>query len=115
MAGVIVSVAALEVPPPGTPFVGVVTVILAVPGDAISSLNISVVSSDGPWYEVVWGVPLKFTTELVTKFEPFTDKTKEVPAAATLDGWRDEIIGERANTGNSTEVEAPPPGRGLNT
>jgi len=115
LAGVIVSVAALEVPPPGTPFGGVVTVMLAVPGDAISPLIISVVSNDGPWYVVACGVPLKFTTELVTKFEPITNKAKGVLAAATLAGVRDEIEGESANTGNSTEVEAPPPGSGLNT
>src|SRR5579863_10133998 len=61
------------------------------------------------------GVPLKFMTELVTKLEPFTNKANAFPPAGTLEGLMDEMVGERAATGNSTEVEAPPPGSGVNT
>ncbi len=63
---------------------------------------------------VARAVPLKFTTELVTKFEPITNKIGEV-SATTLEGLMDEITGVSADKGNSTEVEAPPPGSGLNT
>ena len=66
-------------------------------------------------YDVAWAIPLKFTTELVTKFEPTTNKADGFPAAAMLEGLMDEMKGRGLNTGNSTEVEAPPPGSGLNT
>ena len=115
MGGKIVSVTALEVPPPGTPFEGVVTVILAVPWATISDVTISTVISVGPWYDVAWAMPLKFTTELVTKFEPKTNRANWFAPAGMLEGLMDEMMGERADIGNSTEVEAPPPGSGLNT
>lgn len=115
VGAVIVSVTVLEVPPPGTPFVGVVTVILAVPWDAICAGVISEVINDGLANDVAWGMPLKLTTELVTKFEPFTNRAKGGAAAAMLEGLIAEMVGESAATGNSTEVEAPPPGSGLNT
>ena len=54
-------------------------------------------------------------TELVTKLEPTADNVNWILAAITLEGLIDEMTGERADTGNSTEVEAPPPGSGLNT
>src|ERR1039457_218123 len=59
--------------------------------------------------------PLKFTTEPVTKFEPFTVSVNPAPPATTMDGLMDEIVGEGLNTVNPAEVEAPPPGSGLNT
>ena len=58
---------------------------------------------------------MKFTTELVTKFEPMASKLKSFPPAVTLEGLMNERMGKGADTGNSTEVEAPPPGSGLNT
>lgn len=61
------------------------------------------------------GVPLKNTTELLTKLEPITAIVKATPPAVTLVGLMDEICGTGAEIGNSTEVEAPPPGSGLNT
>lgn len=66
-------------------------------------------------YDVGKGVPLKFTTELATKFAPITDRPNGFLPAGRLDGEMDEMIGARADTGNSTDVEAPPPGSGLNT
>jgi hypothetical protein len=73
------------------------------------------VSNVGLSYDVVRGVPLKLTTELVTKPEPFTCKANGLVPAVTLEGLMDEMTGESANTENSTDVEAPPPGSGLNT
>ena len=66
-------------------------------------------------YVVVWGVPLKFMTELATKFKPIAATVNALPPAIALEGKMDEIIGERADRGNGTDVEAPPPGSGLNT
>jgi len=54
-------------------------------------------------------------TELATKLEPIADNVNGILAALTLVGLIDEMTGERADTGNSTDVEAPPPGSGLNT
>src|SRR5215467_211344 len=54
-------------------------------------------------------------TELATKFEPAADKVNWILPAITLVGLRNEITGGSADTGNSTDVEAPPPGSGLNT
>jgi hypothetical protein len=54
-------------------------------------------------------------TELATKLEPTADNVNGILAAVTLEGLIDEMTGERADTGNSTDVEAPPPGSGLNT
>jgi hypothetical protein len=47
-----------EVPPPGTPFEGVVTETVAVPGVPIISLVMGILSSVGPSYCVGWGMPL---------------------------------------------------------
>ena len=58
---------------------------------------------------------MKFTTELATKLAPLTDKAKGSAAAAMLEGLMAEMVGESAATGNSREVEVPPPGSGLNT
>lgn len=110
----IVRVSMLEVPPPGTPFEGVVTEMLAVPCAGISAVGIIIVRRVGLLYTVERAVPLKFTTELVSKFKPITNKIDEV-SATTVEGLMDEMTGERADKGNSTEVEAPPPGSGLNT
>jgi hypothetical protein len=60
-------------------------------------------------------VPLKFTMEPVTKFDPFTVRVNPAAPATALVGLIDEIVGEGLNTVNSTEVEAPPPGSGLKT
>lgn len=73
------------------------------------------VINDGPSNDGAWGVPLKFTTELATKLAPLTDKAKGSAAAAMLEGLMAEMVGESAATGNSREVEVPPPGSGLNT
>ena len=66
----------LEVPPPGTPFEGVVTEMLAVPCATISAVGIVAVRRVGLLYMVARAVPLKFTTELVTKFKPITNKVE---------------------------------------
>jgi len=115
MAGPIVSVAVLDVPPPGTPLEGLVTVILSVPGARISAVKISKKRNPGLTYAVAWSVPLRFTTELVTKPEPNTNNANGIAPAATLEGLMEEMTGEGADTRNSTDVEAPPPGSGLNT
>jgi len=115
MGGTIVSVTVLEVPPPGTPLEGLVPLLLAVPGATMSAVKISNISNPGLLYDVAWAVPLKLTTELVTKPEPVTNMANGLAPAATLDGAIDKMTGEGADTGNSTEVEAPPPGSGLNT
>ena len=115
LADRIVRVKGVEVPPPDTPFAGFITVMLAVPWVTTSAAGIRAVTCTELTYVVVRAVPLKFATELVTKFEPLTVKVKSFPPAVTLEGVMDEMTGEGLNTVNSTDVEAPPPGSGLNT
>src|ERR1700722_4038696 len=115
LGGKIVSVSVLEIPPPVTPFEGFVTEILSVPGLAISATEKTVSSNVGLRYFVVMPVLLTFMTELVTKLEPITARAKEIPPAVMLDGFIDEMAGSGVDTGNSTEVDAPPPGSGLKT
>lgn len=113
--GVIVSVNAPEVPPaPAMPFGGLFTVILTVSGATTWSAVSNTESSVGLIYKVASAVPLKFTMELVTKLVPFTNKPVEMPAGI-LAGFSDEIAGNGLETGNSTDVDAPPPGAGLKT
>src|ERR1035437_759548 len=81
----------------------------------MSPANIAMLSRVELMYVADRAMPLKFTTEPVTKFEPFTVSVNPAPPAATLDGLMDEIVGEGLNTVNPAEVEAPPPGSGLDT
>ena len=113
--GKIVSVTGAEVPPPATPFGGFVTAIAAAPGLVTSVASIAAVSSVGLTYVVERADPLRFTIELVTKFEPFNESVNAVAATTTLVGLIDEMVGNGLKTVNSMDVEAPPPGSGLNT
>jgi len=61
------------------------------------------------------GESLKLISELVAKFAPATNSPIIGPPAARLDGLIIEMAGAKDATGNSTDVEAPPPGSGLNT
>ena len=73
----------------------------------MSVAETAIVSCVGPTYVVDRAVPLKFTMEPVTKFEPFTVSVNPALPATTLVGLMDEIEGEGLNTVNSTEVERP--------
>ena len=94
---VIVNVAELDVPPPG---VGLNTVTLAVPADAISVLLICAVSCPLLTNVVVRGLPFQLTTELDTKFDPFTVSTKLAPPTAVYEG----LIVVMAGTGFATPL-----------
>ncbi len=76
VAGLTVKVWALEVPPPG---VGLVTVIL---NELVAVRSLAGIVADNCvelTYVVVLAEPLKFTTEVDTKFVPFTVKLKPEP------------------------------------
>ena len=81
LTGLIVNVCAFEVPPPS---VGFTTVMLAVPGAAISATVIVAVSCVGETKVVVRAEPFQSTTELETKLVPFTVRVKLVPPATSM-------------------------------
>jgi hypothetical protein len=80
----------LEVPPPGT---GFVTVICAVPIVITSGAKIAAVNCVALTNVVALGAPLKFTTEVFTKFEPFTVNVNALEPATTEDGCSEVIAG----------------------
>jgi hypothetical protein len=113
--GTILNGRVLEIPPPNAPFEGVVTEMLADPTVEISPPGTKpAITVEFP-YDVTSGVPLKFMTELLTKLEPNTSMVRLIRPAETLGGLREEMTGASALMGNSTDVESPPPGSGLNT
>src|SRR4029077_3420006 len=59
--------------------------------------------------------PLKFTTELWIKPVPFTVSVKAVPPAATVEGFKEAIVGAGLLIMNDCALEVPPPGVGLVT
>lgn len=83
-------VCALEVPPPG---VGLVTVMLYVPAVIRSDAGIEAVSLIEELYVVVLGEPAKFTTEVGTKFVPFTVRLNvELPEVLVV-GEMEVVVG----------------------
>jgi hypothetical protein len=86
----IVSVRALEVPPPGA---GVNTVTWAVPATAMSEAGIAAVNRVVETYVVVRFAPFHWMMEPLTKPVPLTVSVKAAPPAARVDGLRLEIAG----------------------
>ena len=107
VATVIVNVCALEVPPPGAPFV---TVTAAVPVAFTSAARIVAVTWVAEITMVVRGEPFQSTTELDTKFVPFTVRVKpELPAEVEV-GEREVVVGTGFVIVKVSEFEVPPPG-----
>src|SRR5512146_1976334 len=109
----IVSVRALEVPPPGA---DVNTVTLAVPRAAMSAAGIAALKRVEDTKVVGRSAPFQCTTESAMKPLPLTVNVKAAPPAVRAVGLMLEITG----TGGSLIVkvralEVPPPGAGLNT
>jgi hypothetical protein len=111
----IVKVCALEVPPPG---VGLKTVTLVVPAEAISAARIEAASWVDETYVVVRAVPFHLTTDPEMKLVPLTVSVKAEPPAVAELGLRLVVVG----TGLSgtlivklCALEVPPPGVGLKT
>jgi hypothetical protein len=114
-AAVIVNVTEFDVPPPG---VGFVTVTAGVPAVATSLARIDAVSCVALTNVVVFAVPLNFTTELLTKFVPFTVSVRAPDPAATVDGESVVTVGPGfvpLVIVNATAFEIPPPGVGFVT
>ena len=82
----------MEVPPPG---VGLNTVTLAVPAMAMSEARIEAVSWVEETYVVVRSAPFQRTTELETKFVPFTVSVKAGPPAVAELGLRLVVVGTK--------------------
>ncbi len=109
----IVSVDALEVPPPGA---DVNTVTETIPAAAMSEAGIATVKRDEETYVVIRLSPFHCTIESLMKPLPFTVSVKAEPPTVRFDGLKFEIVG----AGGSVIVklwalEVPPPGAGLNT
>jgi len=102
----------LERPPPG---VGLETVIGNVPAAAMSANVSCAVNWLGLTNVVVRLLPLKRTTEVLTKFVPFTVKTKAASPAVALAGRMFVVVGTRLLTVRVAAVEVPPDGVGLKT
>ena len=88
-----VRVTGLVVSAPPAPIAGFVTVIVAVPGFAMSLAEMAIVSCTEDLKVVCRATPLKFTTELWTKFEPTTKSVNPAAPATALDGLMPERIG----------------------
>lgn len=86
----IVSVAAVEVPPPGAP---VTTVICAEPGFAMSVALTATLSCVELTYVVVRFVPLNCTTDEGPNPLPLTLSPKAALPATTAGGFKDVIAG----------------------
>ena len=102
-------------PPPGF---GLFTKTAGVPAVATSAARIVAVNCVELTNVVVLFAPPKFTTELETKFVPFTVNVNAIEPAATLVGETDDIVGTgfvAAVTLKLTEFDAPPPGVGFVT
>jgi len=109
---VIVNVCAFEVPPPG---VGFTTVTEAVPVAFTSAARIAAVTCVEETNVVVLAEPFQFTTEVSTKFVPFTVSVKSELLAAMEMGEREVVVGTGFKTVNVCAFEVPPPGAGFTT
>ena len=59
---------------------------------------------------VAFAIPLKFTTDVLTKPEPFTVSVKAAPPAAALVGAIDDAVGAGLLIVKVWALELPPPG-----
>ena len=107
-----VNVLGADVPPPGP---GFVTVTWIVPAVAMSAAEIAAVSWVLLENVVVRAAPFQFTTEVVTKPEPFTVSVKPGPPAVALLGEMEVTFGLGLLIVNVSEFDAPPPGGGFVT
>jgi len=91
-----------------------VTVTRSVPWNAASADVISAVSCAALTKVVARGEPFQLTTELLTKFEPFTVNVRPATLQDAVEDPETEVIagGEIVN---GDPLEVPPPGKGLNT
>jgi hypothetical protein len=115
LAALMVNVFAEEVPPPG---VGLTTVTLAVPADAMSVAGIAAVSCEAETYVVVRANPFHRTDELEIKPVPVTVRVKAGPPAVAELGERVVMVGTgllAALMVKVLAVDVPPPGVGLKT
>jgi hypothetical protein len=112
LVAVMVNVKGSEVPPPGE---GLVAVTAAVPAVAMAAAGIAAVNCVALTNVVVRATSAKFTTELATKFVPFTVRVTAAPPAAALVGEIVVIVGVGlvAVMVNVKGSEVPPPGEGL--
>jgi hypothetical protein len=101
-----------DVPPPGA---GLVTVTLNEPAAAISAAAIDAVNCVALTNDVALAVPLKFTTEVETKFVPFTVSVKATPPFTALAGESEVMVGAGLFTTNGELADVPPPGAGFVT
>jgi len=98
-AGEMIRLTGFEVPPPPELLKGFVTVSVAVPALAIALDETAKLSCVVERKVVGWASPLKFTTELLTKLNPDRESVNPGPPATTLEGLRDERIGEALEAG----------------
>jgi hypothetical protein len=102
-----------DVPPPG---VGFVTVTAGVPILVTSVERIAAVSCVALTKEVTRALPPKFTTDVLTKFVPFTVKVSAPEFTTTPPGESELTVGTgfaAAVTLKLTELDVPPPGVGF--
>jgi hypothetical protein len=109
---VIVNVAGVETPPPGA---GLETVMLAVPGAAISLAGIAAVNCVLLPKVVARSAPFQRTIDPVTKFVPATARLKAGPPAVAVVGLILEMVGRMLLIVKLTAFEVPPPGPGFTT
>jgi len=102
-----VNVLGAEAPPPGA---GLVTVILAVPGVAMSAAVIRAVSSVLLTKVVDAGAPFQSTTEVLIKLVPFTVSVNMAPPTVALAGEVELIAGLRLSMVKVSALDLPPPG-----
>jgi len=108
----IVSVCALEVPPPGAEFT---TVMEAVPAVAISAAVIVTVTVVLETNVVASGIPLKSIVDEPLKFVPVTVNVKDGPPAVVEVGEMLAVVGIGLLIVSVCAFEVPPPGAGFTT
>ena len=107
-----VNVSAFDVPPPGW---ALTTVTKAVPGAAMSAAEMEAVSLVLLENVVLRGDPFQFSTEPMTKFEPFMLSVKAGPPAVARLGEMELIAGTGLLTVNVIAFDVPPPGVAFTT
>ena len=100
-----VKVTALEVPPPGD---GLVTVMLAVPFDAIKALGTIALSWDADTLVVARGVPFQLTVELATNLLPLTVSVNAAPPCVAEVGLIEVMVGAGLLMVKITALEVVP-------
>lgn len=108
----IVSVRAVEAPPPGD---GLNTVTKIAPPAARLPMGTSAVTCVALTIVVVSATPFHFTTEPVTKFAPVSVNVKAAPPASAVVGESKLKVGEGLSIVNVIAADAPPPGAGFKT